>query len=412
MRYSHPQLSRKIMDNKKNSKSQFSRRTFLQHSSLVAAGTVAAAISQSQAAASESPTQPIDTSKILNYNPKMNYRRLGKTNLMISEISLGGHWANKDGGRMWVNFAHDEIPAEVIKDRTAIVSRCIDKGVNYVDITNSAECLVVGAALKGRREKMYLAASDSELSLHNPDFCNAKSQMNDIESCLRRLKTDYLDIWRAQFRHDGKHPDSHIEAVVETFEKAKAQGKVRFLGMSTHTRSFVEHIIDAFPAFSMVIFPYMAKSKVKPADIQSIDPAQIIERGSRLGSQGASAAEHAQKSIFDTVKEKDIGVVTIKPFGGGSLFRTHPKFGQENSSSESDYERARLTLAYILCNSGISATVPGMSTLAEIDNNVRAASERLALLDQNGIWKLCDATNQMWDNLPQEYRWLNNWEWV
>ena len=400
------------MTNDQNGKSQLSRRSFLQHTSLVAAGTVAATLTQAQAVTNDSSAKSIDTSKILNYNPKMNYRRLGKTNLMISEISLGAHWANPDGARMWSNFAHDEVPAEVVKDRTAIFSRCIEHGINYLDVTNSAECLGVGAALKGRREKMIIAASDSDLSLHNPNYCNAKDQMNDIDHCLRRMKMDYMDIWRAQFRHDGKHPDSHIEAVVETFEKARDQGKVRFLGMSTHTRSFVEHIIDKYPAFSVVIFPYMAKSKIKPADIASIDPAQIIERGSKLGSQGASATEHTQSSIFDTVKKKDIGVVTIKPFGGGSLFRSHPKFGQDNASTESDYERARLTLAYILCNPTITATIPGMSTLAEVDNNVRASAERLALLDQNGIWKLCDATNQMWDNLPGEYSWLSNWEWV
>jgi len=112
------------------------------------------------------------------------------------------------------------------------------------------------------------------------------------------------------------------------------------------------------------------------------------------------------------VQKHDIGVITIKPFGGGSLFRTKIKFGENIESTETDYERARLTLAYILCNSAISALVVGMTTVTELNNNVRASAERTALLDQNGIWKLTEATDRMWANLPRHYRFLHDWEWV
>ena len=401
------------MSDNKVGKNKLSRRDFIRNTSIVTAGSVVGSMAGNVNAADQQTVQAHpDTSKIRNYNPKMGYRRLGKTNLMISEISLGGHWANRKGGRMWMNFSNDEVPEDVVKNRTDVVSRCIERGINYVDITNSAECLSYGAALKGRREKMYVAASDSELSLHRQEYCTVEAQMNDIESCLRRFGTDYLDIWRAQFRHDGGHPDSHIEAVVTAFEKAHDQGKVRWLGMSTHTRSFVEHIIEKYPQFSMVIFPYMAKSKVKVDDIRSIDPDQVVERGAGVGNQGTDDKEHTRKSIFDAAKKQDVGIVTIKPFGGGSLFRGHPKFGQDQPGSDQDSQRAALTLAYILCNPMITATIPGMTTVPEVDNNVRASAQRLSLLDQNGMWKLCEATDKMWANLPANYRWLHDWEWV
>ena len=158
----------------------------------------------------------------------------------------------------------------------------------------------------------------------------------------------------------------------------------------------------------MVVFPYTAKSKVKPSGLRTIDPGQIEEVGTGDGAYSGDV----RKSIFDAVQKHDIGVVTIKPFGGGSLFKTEFNFGEDMKSSEEDYERARLTLAYILCNGEISATVPGMTTMTEVDNNIRASAERLTLLDRGGIQKLRESTDAMWANLPDHYSWLKDWEWI
>lgn len=384
-------------------KKGFSRREFIGSTSLVTAGVLSDRLS-----AAPDTTDLENTSKILNHNSGMGYRRLGKTGLMVSEISLGGHWTNRDGNRYWVRFARDEVPADVVENRSEVVSACIDNGINYLDITTSAECLSYGAALKGRREKMYIAADDAELCPRFEEYRNVEAQISNVESCLRRLGTDYLDVWRPQFRQAGGHPDSEIEVCISAFEKVHVQGKVRWLGMSSHNRDFVQHVIETFPQFSMAIFPYTAKSKVKPADIESIDTTQIVERG----AGDALHSGDTSKSIFDAVRQHDIGVVTIKPFGGGSLFRTKIRFGENTDSSDRDYERARLTLAYILCNQSISASVPGMTTVKEVENNIRASAERMAILDQNGIWKLYEETNRMWASLPKGCRWLHSWEWV
>ena len=388
---------------------KISRREFIRKTSVVAAGGIAGALSSSGCSSMSNTAIEIeDTSKIVNYNSNMNYRRLGKTGLIVSEVSLGGHWTNREGVRYWLSFANDEVPSDVVRNRTEVVSACIDNGINYLDITTSAECLSYGAALKGRREKMYIAADDCELCPRHEVHRNVKSQMTNIEECLRRLSTDYLDVWRPQFNQAGGHADSDIEVCLEAFEKAKAQGKARWLGMSSHKRDFVQHVVENFPQYSVVVFPYTAKSRVRPADIKSIDPKQIVERGAGDGAYSGDT----HKSIFTAVRKHDIGVITIKPFGGGSLFRTKIQFGENMASTEGDYERARLTLAYILCNESISALVVGMTTVAEVNNDVRASAGRVALLDQNGIWKLCDATEQMWKELPCHYRFLHEWEWV
>ena len=260
-------------------------------------------------------------------------------------------------------------------------------------------------------------ATNNELDPKHPACRNVETQVENIEDCLRRLQTDYIDIFRPMFNQEGKHEDHDIEVCIEAFEKAHKQGKVRWLGMSCHNRAFIQHLIEKYPQYSVVIFPYTAKSKVNFTDIKSIDPKQVFERGTadRVGwwrSSEKTFTRNSNISVFQTVQKHDIGVITIKPFGGGSLFRTKPVFGEKNDSTEQDYERARLTLAYILCNPAISATIPGMTTVEEVDNNVRASAELQALLDQKGIRKLREATEQMWANLPTDYQWLREWEWV
>ena len=135
---------------------KLSRRTFIRDTSIAAAATVAAGLSADAQSSTAPPAERnLDTSKILNYDSKMGYRRLGKTNLVMSEVSLGGHWRapwrDQSDGWWWGKFANEEVPDDVARNRTEVVSRAIDCGMNYLDITGAEECLCYGAAMKGRR---------------------------------------------------------------------------------------------------------------------------------------------------------------------------------------------------------------------------------------------------------------------
>src|SRR4030065_2338956 len=104
-------------------KDNLSRRTFIHDTSLASAATIAAAFAKpSHTAALSSDKKKTDTSKILNYNPNMGYRRLGKTGLMISEVSLGGHWRapwrDRSGGWWWGQFANEQGPEDAAQKRT------------------------------------------------------------------------------------------------------------------------------------------------------------------------------------------------------------------------------------------------------------------------------------------------------
>ena len=191
------------------------RQLFARTSKAAVAGAITGSqITKAANTVAKAPsTQP--TGKIINYNPKMKYRRLGKTHLMLSEVSLGGHWRNRNAGRFWSTFENDVIPADVAKNRTEVISACIDAGINYLDITTPAECLSYGIALKRRREKFIVGADDHRLGIRHVDNHSLRAQMHNIDECLRRLQTDYLDIWRVQAKTDDTTPDTIMEIAVE-----------------------------------------------------------------------------------------------------------------------------------------------------------------------------------------------------
>ena len=377
---------------------KLSRRDFMRNTSLMAAGTIAGAlVGKGQAA-----TKPVHTSRILNFHPKMIYRRLGKTGLMISEVSLGGHWKNRNAGRYWDHFANEEVPSDVAKNRSDVISVCIDCGINYLDITTAAECLSYGVALKGRRDKMYVGADIHNLGPRNPDYRNIKAQVRNINTCLRLLKTDYLDIWRPQAEMAGTNTDADVEVLIETFQKLHKAGKARHLGISSHSRPWFEHVISKYPEFEMLIFPCSAKTRQK-GKLPTKDNVEEVNPG-----HGSDQTQ----GIFTKVVELDVGVVTIKPYFGGSLFKScgKDKFPVMGVGSKEENDLARLTLQCILANEVITAVVPGLSTIYEVENAARASYTRL--LGQTAAEKdwLMRITNERWAALPQEYAWLRDWE--
>jgi predicted aldo/keto reductase-like oxidoreductase len=372
---------------------------------MAAAGTVAGALAgkgQAETKSCCSSAKPSFSSKILNYNQKMHYRRLGKSNLMISEVSLGGHWKNRNAGRYWDHFANDQVPPDVAKNRSEVISTCIDTGINYLDITTAAECLSYGVALKGRRDKMYVGADIHNLGPRNSKFCNVKSHTHNVDTCLRMLQTDYLDIWRPQAKMDGSNTDFEIETVIETFQKLHKAGKVRHLGMSSHSRPWFEHIIGKYSVFEMLVFPCSAKTKVKGKPLTK-DNVEEVNPG-----HGSDQTQ----SIFKKVVEKDVGVVTIKPYFGGSLFKScgKDKFPVMGVGSKEENDMARLTLQCILTNKAITAAVPGLSTIYEVENAARASYTRLLGVTAAEKEWLMRITDERWANLPQEYTWLRDWE--
>ncbi len=374
---------------------QIGRRQFIREGSAVVA-TAAAAGSVAGAGAAEA-----DPKTIVNYNPKMHYRRLGKSKLMLSEVSLGGHFKNRGGGRYWDTFAKDKVPEDVAKNRTEVISACIDVGINYLDITTAAECLLYGEALKGRREKMIVGADDHRLGPRNRRNCNVKALTHNIDECLRRLKSDYMDIWRVQADMGGRNSDADVKVMIETFQKAHKAGKVRHFGISAHNRPWAQHVIETFPEVEMFIFPCTARTKEKGKPVAKDN---VAEAGAGAGGRDTS------QSIFEALRKQDVGLVTIKPFSGGSLFKGRGKFPVMGVGSKQENDLAKLVLQCILTNNAITATVPGLTTVYEVENAARASYDRLLGMTPREKEWLARVTDERWEQLPEEYHWLRDWE--
>jgi aryl-alcohol dehydrogenase-like predicted oxidoreductase len=299
--------------------------------------------------------ETLDTSKILNYNPNMEYRRLGKTNLMVSAVGLGGHSTSND------------------KDRYEIVSRCIDIGINYIDSTGSGELLRDIKALAARRDKVYLGISETDQEPRNQDYRTAKKLIAVLDESLRRAKLEYTDLWRITvYETGGRHTFDTSCEVVDALETAKKQGKARFVGISSHDRRWFKFMIEYFPQIEVILFPFTTMSKAAPKD-----------------------------SLFEALKKCDVGAFGIKPFAAASLFK---------GEQEEDNRRARLAIRYIL-HSNTVLPIPGLNSTHQVDNVAEAVMERREL-DLKEKAELENAAAETWTKLPPNYQWLKDWEYV
>jgi aryl-alcohol dehydrogenase-like predicted oxidoreductase len=298
---------------------------------------------------------PVDTSKILNYNPNMEYRRQGKTNLMISAVCLGGHSRSN------------------LEERTEIVSRCIDVGINYIDACTKGEVVRDSEALKGRRDKMYLALSHCGRETRNEQYRTAKKLLESLDEVLQASNQEYTDLWRITcFEPGGRHTFNTSCEMIEALEKAKKQGKARFVGFSTHDRDWIKFMIEYFPQVDCVCFPFTTMSK--------------------------RAQTH---SVFDALKKQDVGAFGIKPFAAGSLFTNDRKL---------NFQRARLAIRYIL-HSNTVIPIPGLNSVEYVENVAKAVMERRKL-DLKEAAELDNANKEAWAKLPANYQWLKNWQQV
>ena len=198
---------------------------------------------------------------------------------------------------------------------------------------------------------------------------------------------------------DGTNTDADVEVVIKAFDKLYKDGKVLHLGMSSHSRPWAQHVIEKFPQIEMFIFPCTAKTKQK--DAPPI-PDNIEEVATGYGVEN--------KSVFTSLVNQDVGLVTIKPFFGGSLLKSYdkPKLGVGNKE---DNDLARLTIECILnLNTAITAVIPGLSTIYEVENAARASyMSRQTMASSDSYW-LEQITNERWAHLPTEYEWLRDWQ--
>ena len=235
----------------------------------------------------------------------MEYVELGKTGLKISRLGFGG-------------IPIQKIDAEGTRK---LVLRMAEAGINYIDTARgyTVSEAFLGEALQGVRDKFVLATKS---------MARTKEAMAaDIETSLKNLKTDYIDLY--QVHNPGPAELDQILAeggALEALMEAKKAGKIGHIGLTAHLEAVFERALE-LPWVETIMFPY-----------------NIVE------NQG--------EALMRRCTEKGIGFVCMKPLAGGAN------------------EDGRLALRYILANPDVTVAIPGMAELSEIDKNLEAAEDK------------------------------------
>lgn len=298
----------------------------------------------------------------------MNYRRVGGTGLKISSISLGA----------WLTYGG------TVADKTAtdIIRRAIELGVNFIDISDiyrkgEAE-KVVGKAIKEFTRSDLVISSKLFWPMTenvNDRGLSRKHIMESIEKTLKRIGTDYLDIYFCH-RYD---PETPVEETARAMDDLIRQGKVLYWGHSVWEADQIQSAVDVAERY-LTYRPSVEQPRYN-----------MIDR-------------RIEKDILPTCARNGIGLVVWSPLAQGLLTGKYnggmPEGSRgatsqwlERDLNETNIAKVRkltgiadklgitvgqLALAWILRLPAISSAITGATTVAQLEENVNAAEVGLS----------------------------------
>lgn len=264
-----------------------------------------------------------------------HYATLGRTGLEISDISFGS-------SRLRTGEEH-------------LVRHALDRGVNYFDTaesyTGGASETVIGNALQGDRDKVYIA---TKASVGARD--TRGEIMHALEGSLRRLKTDYVDIF---FNHAVNDVDRLKNPEwFEFVEQAKRQGKIRFTGMSGHAGRLVQCVDYAMDQdmFDALLLAHNFGQ----------DP-EFYERFTRAFDFVANQPDLPR--VMARAKDKNVGVIAMKVLRGAKLNDMRP-------FERGGHTYAQAAFKWALSGGNVDAAIISMTSRNRIDEYLGASGER------------------------------------
>ena len=232
----------------------------------------------------------------------MQYRRLGKTNLMVSEIGLGAEWLERH------NY----------EECKAIIDRADELGINILDCWMSEPNVRsnIGKALAGRRERWYIQGhigstwQDGQYArTREVDKCRSA-----FEDLLTRLQTDYIDLGMIHFVDQESDWDALMNGPYIAYVKElKESGKIRHIGMSTHNPAMAKKAVES-GLVEMILFSINPAFDLLPPT-ENIDDYFVEEYREGLGG-----IDPARRELYRLCEQSDVGLTVMKPYAGGRLF--------------------------------------------------------------------------------------------
>ena len=314
----------------------------------------------------------------------MQYSILGSTGVRVSRIALG-------------TATFGVAPTAAETDR--LVGEALDAGINFIDTADTygnmpvfdrpgapaaadrepAEQLV-GRALRGHRDEVVLATKSNGIVGHgvNDRGLSRNHVIRQVETSLRRLGTDYIDLYYA---HDPD-PDTPLEQTLATYDDLIHQGKIRYVGLSNH------------PAWQVVHALWIADGRRLNAPVAAQVKYNLIDRA-------------AERELAPACEQFGLSIVPYAPLHGGLLadlaVLDRDVVGDQRFQGagfpESEVAIARqvdrlsrswglrpyqVSLAWLLARPAVASVIIGAETGDELRANATAADIRLepAQLDQ------------------------------
>ena len=301
------------------------------------------------------------------------HRKLGSTGVAVSPLCLGammfGAWGNTD---------HD--------DCVRIIHRALDAGINFIDTADvysrgeSEE--IVGKSLKGgRRDSVVLATKVHGRMGEDPNqFGNSRRWITqEVESSLRRLGTDWIDLYQIH----RPEPDTDIDETLGALGDLVHAGKVRYIGSST------------FPAYQVVQAQWVAERRGRERFVCEQPPYSLLHRAIEV-------------DVLPVCSQYGMGVIPWSPLAGGWLSgryrqgRDAPETMRaqrlpqrydlslpENQVKLEAVERlavlaekagltlVQLAVAFVIEHPAVTAAIVGPRTMEQLESQLGAADLRL-----------------------------------
>ena len=190
----------------------------------------------------------------------MHQRTLGRSNIRVSEIGLGGHREGVEKHEGLARTARFFLPDQ---QRAAVIARAIDRGITYFDTTFGCEIESLGRSLRllGRRDGLFVSAMRVDF------FANWLSARPDVrayarsefESRLAEFNAGPIDQFILGAMEQGdplSHPRSILDDALDELFHLRDRGLLRTVGFSCHDPDYAARLLLAFPAFDCVMVPY------------------------------------------------------------------------------------------------------------------------------------------------------------
>ena len=245
----------------------------------------------------------------------------------------------------------------MITSDPSVIVRAADMGINYFDTARGYSQgnneRMVGAALGSRRKQVIISTKS-----HAP---NKVEMQKHLETSLRELNTDYIDIW---FLHGRNSPEEVPDDQIEVQQLAKKQGKVRFTGVSTHSGQ-------------QQLLPWMVQKGI----FDVVLTAYNFTMDTGMDEAIAAAAKAG------------MGVVAMKVMAGG-LRRQKP--GDPLYKKLTQDGALLAALKWVIQKPNIATTIPSMTDMDQLDENLKAMGNPFSGSDEKLLTAHLDAIRPLY----------------